>query len=593
MKLNTFTHYLEKIEKTTSRNKITEILADLINHSNLDEIDKVCYLSLGKLTPKYREIDFNLAEKMMLRIISQAFNRSEEEIKKKFQAAGDLGEVAESQSKMKKLGKRQNPSMTNIHQALKEVALESGEGSQERKIKKMAGLLQTIPPKSVRYLVRIPIGKLRLGFSQATLLDALSWSQKKDKSLRPKLQRSFSVSADIGKVAKAFRQGGIKALKKVRVQPGIPIIPALTEREKTMEKILERMKGGALVEPKYDGFRIQIHIGVHQPKEKQVQSNLLTTKTPRLVKIFSRSLEDITPMMPDISKAASKINVKSAILDGEAIGYNPKTDQLLTFQQTTQRKRKYDVKETARKIPLKAFIFDILYQDGHSLLQSPLAERRQHLVSVLPPSGRQKIIQSIKQNPVENSQQMHRLYKDYIGKGLEGIIIKQAKSPYHAGQRHFDWIKFKRATQGKLADSLDCLVMGYYFGRGKRNKFGIGAFLVGAYHPQKGRFYTIAKIGTGLTDDQWHKLYRQAQKYKTAIAPKDYQVPNQLSPNVWITPGLVVEVAADEITSSPLHSSGFALRFPRLTRFRSKSPTQISTVKEVKQLYSFQKILLP
>ncbi len=589
MKLNQFVDYLTKIEKTSSRNQMTILLAELLKTAKSTEIDKICYLSLGELAPKYRGIEFNMAEKLMLRVIAKAFNLPENKIKQEFKKSGDLGEVVQTLGLVKTHLKIKDLSVEEVYNVLLAIAQDEGEGSQERKINKMAQLISRVSPQTARYLIRIPLGKVRLGFSEITILDALSWMIKGDKSLRPIFQTAFNVSADVGAVAKIVKQKGIKGIKKLQAQVGIPIMPALTERETDLEKILVvRMAGLALIEPKYDGFRVQIHLDKKRKEERATQKTLFKKSQSCFVRIFSRNLENITLMLPEIAEKATLLPVNSAIFDGEAIGFDPKTGRFLPFQETTQRKRKYDIEQALKKIPLKVFIFDLLYYNGKTLIAMPLCQRRKLLERIFAQKSKDSISLT-EQTPAKTTAEINKLFNLYIKKGLEGIIIKEKNSPYHAGQRKFNWIKYKRGMSQKLVDTVDCLVMGYYFGRGKRSQFGIGAFLVGIYDEQKEQFYTIAKIGTGLTDDQWRQLKEKADQFKTNQPPKEYFVPKELIPDIWINPALVVEIAADEITKSPVHSCKFALRFPRLTKFRAKNPQEATTLKEIKKLYQLQK----
>lgn len=583
MDVKTLSRYLEKLEKTTSRNEITAILADLFARASGDEIDKICYLLLGRLAPQYRSIEFNLAEKMMIRVLAFAFKKSEEEIKESFKKAGDLGNVAFNLTNLSNLNNPSNLPVTQLYRQLLLIAQQTGPGSQERKIKLLAQLINQLDPLTNKYVVRIPIGKLRLGFSDITILDALSWMKTKDKSLRPILEQAYNISADIGLVAKTFKRGGLKAIQKIKPQVGIPIRPALTERLPTAEKIIEKM-GQPAVEPKYDGFRVQIHLDRRRTFEET--QNALFDPRGSFVRIFSRRLENITAMFPEIVAAVQKLPLESAIFDGEAIGIDPKTGHFLPFQETAQRKRKYQIAQAAQKIPLRVYLFDLLYLNNRSLLDQPLRARRQQLEVCLQKAG--TTLQLTPQKIVSQAEELDQLFHHWVNQGLEGVVCKKTNSSYRAGKREFVWVKYKRAMKSQLADTVDCLVMGYYRGRGKRSSFGIGAFLVGIWNPKKETFVTIAKIGTGLTDNQWREIRQKVDLIRVAEKPKEYQVPKELAPDVWANPEIVVEIEADEITKSPIHTSQFALRFPRMKRFRAKKPTDITSLLEIKELFKMQ-----
>ena len=564
MKFRELAVYLEKLEKTSSRNEITQILADLFKKTTVSEIDKVVYLALGTLAPTHVGIDFNIAEKMMMRAIAKAYEVDLEKVKSEFKKRGDLGNVASEFAKTK----GGEASVLSVYETLLAMAKEGGGGSQERKIAQVAELLSGLDPLSVRYVARIPIGNLRLGFSDMTILDALSFMEKGDKSMRSEIESAFNVTVDIGKIAKVVKEKGVKGLRNVQPEPGIPIRPSLAERLPSAEKILEKVGSKVIVEPKYDGFRAQVHI-----KKGEVI-------------IFSRNLENTTNMFPDIVSAVKKIKVDSAIFDGEAIAYDAKSGKFLPFQETSQRKRKYGIEAAVKSLPLKLFIFDILYKDGKNLLSLPFSERRKILEStVFKIDG----VEITRQVITGEAKVIRDLIQKYLAEGLEGALIKKVDAPYKAGARGYHWVKYKKTTEEGVADTIDCLVMGVNRGKGKRAGFGVGAFLVGVKDGNK--FKTTSKIGTGLTDEQWRELDKRSRYLEVSKMPKEYEIDKNLVPDAWTKPSLVVEILADEITVSPIHTAGFALRFPRLIKFRDeKSLNDVTSLKELKKLFEMQKI---
>jgi len=589
MEFAKFSEYLRKLEETSLRNKIIEILAELLKVSDKDEVDKICYLSLGQLAPLYEGIEFNLAEKMMIRVLAQVFGQSEEKIRQEFKKVGDLGETAYKFKIQNSKFKIKNLTVSEVYEKLLEIAKESGEGSVERKINKMATLINELDPLSAKFVVRIPLGRLRLGFSELTILDSLSWMLVGDKSKREEIEAAYNVRVDIGEIAKNIKSQMVKTkyqniskiidkIKEIKPTVGIPIMPALCQRLPTPEEMIKKM-GEVAAEPKFDGTRLQIHF-----------------RRPDFVRIFTRNLENVTAMFPDIVEAVKKeVLAKEAILDGEAIGFDPKTGKFLPFQETIKRKRKYEVEEKVKEIPLKYFVFDILYKDGETLFDFPLKKRREILEKILSSKNQRIILTS---QIVTNDPQKLRLFHDeQIARGLEGAVVKKWQAPYDPGRRGYTWVKFKAEKKGKrgggLADTLDCVVMGYYKGRGKRASFGIGAFLVGVRQSENSeRFLTISKIGTGLSDEQWREMHKKCQmsNVKCQTKPKEYIVDKNLIPDFWCRPEIVVEIEADNITISPVHTAGLALRFPRLLRFREdKSPTEATTLAEAKKLYRMQK----
>ena len=568
MTFKELSQYLEKLEKTSSRNEITSILSELFRKSTPAEIDKTVYLVLGSLAPSYQGIVLNIAERMMLRIIALAYDEDINKVKALYKEKGDLGTVAEELAS----GAGGSITVAEVHGALLDIANEAGEGSQEKKISRMAKLLGELTPLGARYVARIPVGKLRLGFSDMTILDALSFMVAGDKSARPEIETAFNVFVDIGVIAQIVKAKGLAGLKGIKPTAGTPIRPSLAERLPSAEKILEKIGPKVAIEPKYDGFRAQVHVYSEGGKRK--------------VSIYSRNLENTAHMFPDLTQAISDLKVKTAIFDSEAIGYEPGSGKFLPFQETVQRKRKHDIEEIAKRLPLKLFVFDILFKDSKSYIEAPFSERRKVLEDTIGKKGAK--LEITRQETTDSAERIRDLIQTYLSEGLEGAMIKKIDAPYKAGARGFHWIKYKKNTGGGVADTIDCLVLGINKGRGKRAGFGVGAFLVGVRQGEK--FKSVSKIGTGLTDEQWRELDKRARALEVREKPKQYELHKNLEPDVWVKPSLVVEILADEITKSPIHSAGLALRFPRLIRFRDeKSPEQATTTIELESLYAMQK----
>jgi DNA ligase-1 len=238
-------------------------------------------------------------------------------------------------------------------------------------------------------------------------------------------------------------------------------------------------------------------------------------------------------------------------------------------------------------VPIKVFVYDLLYLDGQNMIEKTFRVRRQALEKIFS-KAKVEQLQLAEQEIVSDPKQLNELLRKYLNMGLEGVMCKKLSTPYQAGSRNFNWVKFKKNTQGDLVDTIDCLVMGYYAGKGKRSGFGIGAFLVGV-PDEKGQIGSIAKIGTGLTDEQWVEIRKRADKLTVKEMPTNYLVDKNLYPDSWVKSELVVEIMADEITKSPIHAYGLALRFPRLVRFRDdKVVNEATSKKELEKLFKLQ-----
>lgn len=469
----------------------------------------------------------------------------------------------------------------DVFEQLRKIAQISGEGTVEKKQGLLVDLLTKMDGVSAKHLVRIPLGASRLGIGDPTILDGFAKAKLGDRKKRVELEEAYNKTSDLGLIGEVLWEKGLEGVRKLEVAVGRPIRSQLTERLPDAKTILEKFGGEAHVQYKYDGFRVEIH------------------KNGDSVRLFSRNLEETTPMFPELIEGVKKqVKAKTAILDSEALAFNPASEEFLPFQETTKRRRKYNIADMAKTLPLKAFVFDVMYLDGKSLIDLPLRDRMKKLADVI--EGNEVLIpQPGEITDLES--RINELFGDAITKGLEGLVVKRPDSKYEAGARNFNWVKLKRHSAGELKDTIDCVILGYIFGRGKRVEFGAGSLLVGVYDESQDEFVTVSKIGTGLTDEEWREIHKRADKIK--VDHKPARVNSILVPSVWIAPEIVIEVLADEITKSPVHTAGastssasgekqpgLALRFPRLVKFREadKTAEDATTVKELLEMYKQQ-----
>jgi len=565
-----------EIEPIAARLEITRLLAQLFKKASPDEAKIIASLSLGQLHPPHIGTQFNIAEKNLLKAIAEFLHESEETLKKEMKQMGDLGLVLSSHTWQHNA----DLSVEAVYQALCTLEEISGTGSQEEKTNVLINLFNDLDPLSAKFVARIIIGKLRLGFSDMTIIDALSWMERGDKSLRADLENAYNICADIGFIAKTLKEGGIEAIKHMNIQLGTPILPAAAERLPTAQAIFDKL-GPCIAEPKLDGFRLQIHLDKSDQKST--------------IHFFSRNLQDMSAMFPDIAKEMLKLDVENLICEGEAIGYDPDTGNFLPFQETVKRKRKHGVEEMAEEFPLQLFLFDLLYLNNKSYLDVPYTQRHSTLTKILNGVVSQHLF-VIEHKKINDAKELENYFYSEVAQGLEGLVVKRPDALYQPGKRNFNWIKLKRQEEGHLEDTMDCVILGYYAGKGKRSHFGIGAFLVGVYNKTLDMFQTVAKIGTGMTDDEWRELKKKCDTLATENKPKNIECAKELTPDVWVTPELVCRVRADEITLSPLHSAGktethlgYALRFPRFMGYRTdKTAEEATTDYEIKRLYEDQ-----
>jgi len=583
MKFDHVAQVFSTIETISSRNEITEHLAGLFKQATPKESAQIAYFSLGMLHATYEGTQFGMAEKQVAKAIAHACGIESQDVEKKAKKTGDLGDAFIELTH----GKRPPEILTvnQVYESLATLEAAGGVGSQEEKIYLLSRLLNACSPEAGRYIIRIVLDTLRLGFSDMTILDALSWMVAGDKSLRPVLEHAYNVSADIGLIAALLKQEGIESLKKISCEVGIPVRPAAAERAPTAKAIIDKI-GPCIAEPKLDGLRLQIHLDKSDSKKPKIN-------------FFSRNLLDMSEMFPDLAADIMELPVKNIIMEGEAIAYDQLTDSFMPFQETIKRRRKHDIDQAQFDIPMRLYLFDLLYLDGESYLDKPFVDRRKKLNHILLQQKKESSLYITPEKVVADAQELETYFIENVAAGLEGILAKRPYAQYQPGKRNFNWIKLKRIESGQLEDTIDAVLLGYNAGSGKRTHFGIGALLVGVYNEKKDTFETIAKIGTGLSDDGWKEIKKECEKFLVDTKPENVTCSKQLYPDNWVKPQLVCVVRADEITISPLHTAGktetgmgFALRFPRFMALREdKSAFDATTVQEVKRLYADQVVL--
>lgn len=576
MRFDELAAYLERLEATSGRNELVRILSELQAGCSVDEVAPVTYLTQGRLAPFFEPIEIGLGERLLLTAIASAYELPKEEVTATYKRVGDLGMTAQT---LAPSGDRRSPEVVDVHRRLREIADTAGEGSLQRKLDLFVAILDQTGPISAKHLVRITTGRMRLGIGDPTVLDALSFARRGDRSLRPLLEGAYNRTSDLGLIAHTLWAEGEEAVDTLRVTVGRPLRPQLAERLPDPEAVIKKM-GAIGVQPKYDGFRVQIH----------------NSERGERVSIFSRNLENMSGMFPELVAAAAALNVESVILDGEAIAYSPESEEYLPFHETMGRRRKQGIEEFAQRVPLRSFVFDVMYKDGTDLTSLPYRDRLEIVRQVI--DGSETLVPA-PLTTTDSAEVLTRELLDNISKGLEGVVAKRLESPYQAGARNFNWVKLKRNTSGQLNDTIDVVILGYYRGRGRRAEFGAGGLLAGVYDAEKDEFATISKIGTGLSDEGWRDLHQRMSGLETEERPA--RVNSILVPDAWIRPEIVVEVLADEITPSPRHTcakvddgNGLSLRFPRIVSFRGdeKKPEDTTSVTEVVEMYDQQRIRL-
>ncbi len=554
----------EQLEQTASGNKMREIMADFLKTVPADDIAMVCYLCLGQIASDYGGEILGMADKSVLKSIAAAGGTDIIKVQKIMNETGDAGLTAEKvlQHKPRTLIPLEKLTVHELFEKLHKITATTGTGSQDQKSNILVAMLQKASATGAKYVIRIALGTLRLGAGDMTLLDALAIAYTGDKSNKELLEKAYNICPDVGIIAETLVRKGLKGIEKIDIHVGRPIKMMLAQRVEALGEVADKMPGKVAVEGKYDGERVQIH--------KDAKGK---------ISLFSRRLENITMQFPDLIKHVEKhVKLPVFVIEGEVIAIDPQ-GKPLPFQILMQRRRKYDVEQYAKDIPIQLKVFDILY-NGASLLLEPYEKRLEILAHAIKPGEGVVIAEKIITSDLA---QIEKFFHTMLDHGYEGIMIKSLQGEYQAGTRGWNWIKWKKEYVKEMSDTLDLVIVGAYHGRGKRSGL-YGALLCAAYNEKEDLFETVCKLGTGLTDELLEELPKKLAKFKIDRQPARLRIKKEMEPDMWFEPKIVVEVLGAEITKSPFHtcSSGLALRFPRFLRFRDdKKAEQATTSKEV------------
>ena len=571
----------EKIEATTKRLEMTDLLVDLLKKTPKNIIAKVVYLTQGKLYPDFVGVEIGVAEKLALKALAKASGRKDAELLQRLSAIGDLGEVAEEVMTKKTqttFGVQKTLQAMEVYETLDKVANKSGSGAVGSKMALLAGLLSHASPKEAKYILRTVTGKLRLGIADMTVLDALAIAYGGGKENRELIERAYNISSDLGRVASVVAEKGLDGIKRFQVVVFEPIRPMLAERLSSPEEILEKLEGKCVAEYKYDGERVQAH------------------KKGNKVALYSRRMERISDQYPDAVKLVQEnVKAEEAILEAECVAVDVETGELLPFQELMHRRRKYGVTEAMQQYPVSLFMFDALYVDGRDLTLEAYPARRKMLEETLRENDR---VKAAKQLNTGSAKELEAFFEEAIEDGCEGLICKSVgvDSVYQAGARGWMWIKYKRDYKSEMTDTVDLVVVAAFHGRGKRAG-AYGALLLAAYNRELDTFETVTKLGTGFTDEDLKKLPELLREH--VVPRKPSRVQSTLAADVWFEPKVVLEVLGAEVTLSPIHvcamdsirkGSGLAIRFPRFTgKYRTdKAAEDATTSLEVVEMYRNQ-----
>ena len=550
-----FVQLYEKLSSTTKKLEKIEILASFL--PKLKGEEDLIYLLRGKVFPDYDVRELGISTQLVIKSISIASGFSISEVNSKFKLIGDLGDVSVELLKIKKQNSLFSKKLTAQHvmDSLRKISSISGTGTIDKKIAIISELLIESTFREACYIIRTLLGDLRIGVADAVLLGAINNAFFQDKNMLDKIEKTYDLINDFAQLLK-LSLSGKESFEHISLIPGRPINVMLATKVSSIQEAFEICGKPAAFEHKYDGFRVIISCD------------------GKKIKLFTRRLEEVTNQFPDIVEIVSKhVKAKSFILDAEAVGFDSKTGKYLPFESISQRiKRKYDIGELASKMPVEVKIFDVLYLNGENKLESKFIERRKLIEEVIENVPWKISIST--QIITDSEKEVQKFYKDALKIGEEGIMIKNLNSSYVSGRYVGNLAKLKPDVS-----DLDLVIVGAEYGTGKRAG-GLTSFIVACKSGDK--FLEVGKVSSGLKEKEG-----EGTTYNEINALLQPLIIDEDDSSVNVKPKIVVSVTYQNIQPSPTYSSGFALRFPRITHYRpERGIHDIATLEDIKKEFS-------
>ncbi|MFB6266941.1 MAG: ATP-dependent DNA ligase, partial [Halodesulfurarchaeum sp.] len=515
----------------------------------------------GNLYAAWKEAELGVSSSLTRTAIAKATGIDEDQIEDWWRETGDLGSAAAKavEKDQQKTLFSESLTVERVQETLRELATYEGEGSQQRRIDALAGLISDADPDEARYIVRTALGHLRIGVGEGTIRDAIAnaFLGGTERGVEA-VERAHQVTTDFEVVARVAAESGIEGLDELDIQLFRPIKVMLAEKAESIEDGVDSVaEQGAAVycEYKYDGIRAQIHVDGDD------------------IVVFTRRLEDVTRQFPDVVEAVERrVDAESAILEGEIVAYEPETQDMVPFQQLSRRvKRKYDIPQMREEIPVVCFLFDALYVNGVSLLETSLRDRLERLDDVLEPED--WAIERAANRRVEDPEAIRSFYDQAVAAGQEGIMLKNLAATYQPGRRVGYMMKLKPTLE-----TLDLVVVRAKYSEGRRRN-QLGRLYLACRHPESEELLEVGRLSTGFTDEE---LAEVTNRLEPLIVEQDGR-------EVSFTPEVVLEVEFEEVQESPEYGSGYALRFPRFKGFRDDlAVSDVDTVDRVEELYESQ-----
>ena len=557
MKYSEFVEVYERLSKTTKRLEKTDILSEFLKKLSKDDDEEWVYLIRGKVLPDYDSREFGVSGQLIMKVISKASGVSLDAIGQKFNKIGDLGEVAEELMKNRKQAPLYSKKLTvdKVFDNLRKLFDLDGKGSVDKKTSLIAELLTNSNGTEAKWIVRTVLGDLRIGVADSTLRDSLAetFDSENKKELAHKIEDVYDLNNDFGEIFRALKKGK-KELDKISLSPGKALNVMLPVKVTEISEAFRICGKPAALEHKYDGFRVVI------------------TKKDDEIKLFTRRLEEVTNQFPDVIEVVRKnIKGKDFIVDSEVVGYDPITKKYKPFEAISQRiRRKYHIDDLIKKLPVEINAFDVIYLDGKSLVEKTFRERRKILEKIIKVSNFK--IRTSTQIVTDSEEKAMEFYHKALDLGEEGIMIKKLDSVYKPGRYIGHMVKMKPE-----AKDLDLVITSAEYGTGKRAGW-LTSYIVACH--KEGKYLNVGKVASGLKE----KESENGTTYSEMTELLKPLIISEKGNRVKVKPKIVVSVTYQNIQKSPTYSSGFAMRFPRITHYRpDRNIKDIASLKDIEK----------
>ena len=531
--LSDFTAVANAIAATTKKLEKERLLADYLQRLDDASLERAVVFFSGSPFPQREERVTGVGGATISNAVSAVTNRSADDVWASWSKHGDAGDTIADNF----LEREQAITLSEVGEYFERIAATPG-ANEKRSI--LIDLLHKVDAQGARYIVKILVGELRIGLQEGLVESAIAkaFGRKVDA-----VRRANMFTGDIGATALLAKSDALESAKMALFHP---FAFMLAQPEEDPDEIVATLGVGAFADDKYDGIRAQIHTD------------------GREVRVYSRTLDNVTHRFPEIETAALGLE-RSVILDGEIVAFS---DRILPFDIIQTRLGRRKVSEgLLRDAPVAFFAFDLLYENGEPLFELPLRERLERLREIIHGGA----IRLSDQTPIRDSAHVDELFDASRARANEGLVVKDPGSIYTPGRRGKSWLKYKKALA-----TLDCVVTAAEYGHGKRR--GVLSDYTFAVL-RDSELVNIGKAYSGLTDVEIDQLTKYFQQITTA----------RYGPVHVVEPKIVLEIAFDRIQESSRHKSGYALRFPRIVRIRDdKNVEQISTIDEVRRIYEGQ-----